>query len=66
MAYSTVSKKSGKTYYLHSKPVTLRGGHIQTIYYFAGSAGGNAMNTLPSGYQIVENQHTGLPLLKKT
>ena len=27
---------------------------------------GNAMNTLPSGYQIVENQRTGLPLLKKT
>jgi len=46
--------------------VTLRGGHNQTIYYFAGSAGRNAMNTLPSGYRIVENQRTGLPLLKKT
>ena len=26
MAYSTVSKKSGETYYLHSKQVTLKGG----------------------------------------
>ena len=30
MAYSTVSKKSGKVYHLHSKDVTLRGGHKQT------------------------------------
>ena len=65
MAYSTVSKKSGKTYYLHSRQVTLRGGHKQIIYWFAGSAGGNAVNSLPNGYHIVENQRTGLPLLKK-
>ncbi len=66
MAYTTVSKKSGKTYHLHSKQVTLRGGHKQTIYYFAGSAGSNAMDNLPSGYQVVENPRTGLPLLKKS
>ena len=65
MAYSTVSKKSGKVYHLHSKDVTLRGGHKQTIYYFAGSAGINALDTLPSGYRIVENPRTGLPLLEK-
>jgi len=50
-----VSKKSGKTYYLHSKQVTLRGGHNQTIYYFAGSTGVDAVDALPSGYRIVEN-----------
>ena len=66
MAYSTISKKSGKTYYLHSKQVTLQGGRKQIIYWFAGSVGGNAVNTLPNGYQIVESQRTGLPLLKKT
>ena len=65
MAYSTISKKSGKSYYLHSKEVTLRGGHKQTIYYFAGSAGINALDDLPGGYRIVENPQTGLPLLKK-
>lgn len=65
MAYSTISKKSGKTYFLHSKVVTLKGGQKQTIYYFAGKAGGNSINALPSGYRVVENARTGLPLLKK-
>ena len=66
MAYSTKSKKSGKTYYLHSKNVTLKGGQKQMIYYFAGSAAKNAMDALPTGYRVVENDRTGLPLLKKT
>ena len=65
MAYSTISKKSKKTYYLHSKVVTLKGGQKQTIYYFAGAAGENAINDLPSAYMVVENERTGLPLLKK-
>ena len=65
MAYSTISKKSKKTYYLHSKVVTLKGGQRQTIYYFAGKAAANAINSLPSGYRVVENTRTGLPLLKK-
>ena len=65
MAYSTVSKKSGKTYYLHSKDVTLKGGQKQRIYYFGGTAGANAIDALPGGYIVVENARTGLPLLKK-
>ena len=66
MAYSTVSKKSKKTYYLHSKLVTLKGGQKQTIYYFAGAASAGAINALPAGYIVVENERTGLPLLKKS
>ncbi|MBM4404951.1 MAG: hypothetical protein FJ039_02035 [Chloroflexi bacterium] len=66
MPFSTVSKKSGKTYYLHSKNVTLKGGQKQTIYYFAGKAGPNALPSLPTGYKVVENDRTGLPLLKKS
>ena len=65
MAYSTISKKSKKTYYLHSKVVTLKGGQKQTIFYFGGTAGPNAINDLPAGYMVVENDRTGLPLLKK-
>ncbi len=65
MAYSTKSKKSGKTYYLHSKNVVLKGGHKQTIYYFASKAGANAINALPTLYMVVENDRTGLPILKK-
>ena len=33
MAYSHTNSK-GKTYYLHTKDVELRGGRNQTIYYF--------------------------------
>ncbi len=65
MAYSVESKKSGKTYHLHSKIVTLAGGRKQRIYYFAGIAGENAIDELPDGYQVTENKRTGLPMLKK-
>lgn len=65
MAYSVKSKKSGKTYYLHSKEVTLKGNRKQKIYYFAGKIGKNAINALPSGYEVMENKRTGLPMLRK-
>lgn len=65
MAYSVQSKKSGKTYYLHSRDVTLRGGRQQTIYYFAQDVRPGAMDSVPSGYTVMENSRTGLPMLKK-
>jgi YHS domain-containing protein len=65
MAYSVKSKKSGKTYYLHSKEVTLKGGRKQRIYYFAGEIKKEALNDLPDGYKVIENARTGLPMLKK-
>ena len=65
MAYSVKSKKSGKTYYLHSKNVKLKGDRTQTIYYFAGEAKDNALDELPEGYKVIENERTGLPMLKK-
>ena len=34
MAYSVKSKKSGKTYFLHTKEVTLAGNRKQQIFYF--------------------------------
>jgi len=34
MAYKHTNSK-GVTYYLNSKKVTLRGGKVQTIYYFS-------------------------------
>ena len=60
MAYSVVSKKTGKTYYLHSKEVTLKGGRQQVIYYFAGEVKDGALDALPSGYIVIENERTGL------
>jgi YHS domain-containing protein len=65
MAFSTVSKKNGKTYHLHSRQQTLRGGQTVTLYYFASEAGAGAMDNLPDGYEVTENDRTGLPLLKK-
>ena len=65
MAYSAKSKKSGKTYYLHSKEVKLAGNHLQRIYYFAGDIRDNAIDKLPTGYEIIENKRTGLPMLRK-
>lgn len=65
MAYSVKSKKSGKTYYLHSKDVTLKGGRKQKIYYFGGEAKSNALDALPAGYEVTENKKTGLPMLRK-
>lgn len=65
MAYSTVSKKTGETYYLHSRTVTLRGGRQQTIYFFARDVRDGALDDLPSGYEVMENSRTGLPMLKK-
>ncbi len=65
MAYSVQSKKSGETYYLHSKDVTLRGGRQQTIYYFARTEKEGAIDDLPAGYAVMENSRTGLPMLKK-
>lgn len=66
MPYSVKSKKSGRTYFLHSRRVTLRGSKKQmTIYYFAGTASSGAMTELPVGYRVIESIRTGLPILKK-
>lgn len=66
MAYSVKSKKTGETYFLHKKDVTLRGGRRQTIYYFARKEKADAIDDLPDGYEVMENKRTGLPMLKKS
>lgn len=65
MAYKHTNKK-GTDYYLHSRQVTLRGsGKLQTIYFFARQPQSGALDEVPAGYMIVENDRTGLPILKK-
>lgn len=54
MGYSQVNKKNGKTYYLHKK------GHL---FFF--SADPKDSIDIPSGYKVIENKKTGLPMLKK-
>lgn len=65
MAFSTQSKKSGKTYYLHHRKVTLRGGREQTIYFFAQDVRDGSLDSVPAGYEVMENSRTGLPMLRK-
>jgi hypothetical protein len=64
MAYSHTNSR-GQTYYLHSKDVQLRGsGRKQTIYYFAKEVKAEAMDSIPAGKTVVENERTGLLFLK--
>lgn len=54
MGFSFKNSK-GKTYYLHQNG---------KLYYFSSQIKENHVD-LPSGVAIVENQKTGLPMLKK-
>lgn len=65
MAYQHTNLK-GVSYYLHSKDVNLRSGRMQTIYYFAKDVRAGAIDSLPTGFRVVENTRTGLPVLKKS
>jgi hypothetical protein len=65
MAYQHRNKK-GQTYFLHGKEVTLQNGRKQQIFYFSkAEKEGEALNAVPAGYKIEENERTGLPFLKK-
>jgi hypothetical protein len=65
MAYSHTNSK-GVTYYLHSKEVTLRGGKLQRIYYFAKDVRPNeAVDELPADRMVQENPRNGFLTLKK-
>jgi hypothetical protein len=64
MAYSQTNSK-GQTYILHGKMVTLRGGRQQQIYYFAREEKPEALDAVPDGYEVVENEKTGLLMLRK-
>ena len=65
MAYTVVSKKSGKTYHLHARKQKLKGGQEVTLYYFGGEAKEGAIDSLPAGMEVMENERTGLPMLRK-
>ncbi len=65
MAYSQANTR-GQEYFLHSRKVTLKGGRVQTIFYFARKVDPTcAIDAVPDGYMVSENQRTGLLLLKK-
>jgi hypothetical protein len=63
MGYNHTNSK-GVTYYLNSKDVTLRGGKLQTIYYFSKDERPEACD-LPSGKVVTENPRNGFLTVKK-
>ena len=64
MSYSQQNSK-GQQYFLHMKDVTLKGGRLQRIYFFARDVRDGACDAIPTGYISVENPRTGLLVLKK-
>lgn len=65
MAYSHTNSRD-QQYYLHMKDVTLKGGRLQRIYFFARDVREGAVDAMPDGYMAVENPRTGLPVLKRS
>lgn len=62
MAYEVKSKKSGQTYFLHSR--ASNNGKTK-VFFFAREVKDGALDALPDGYEVSENERTGLPVLKK-
>jgi hypothetical protein len=57
--------KKGQTYYLHKKMVTLKNGITRPIFFFARDIRDGSVMELPEGYEIVETERTGMPVLRK-
>jgi hypothetical protein len=64
MAFQFTNSK-GVTYYLHYRDVTLRGGREQRIYFFAREVRDSSLDAVPDGYEVVETERTGMPVLRK-
>lgn len=53
-------------YLLHKRDVKLKGGKVQTIYFFAKKKPKSGKPCdMPDGYLVGVNKRTGLPYLKK-
>ena len=63
MAYGFTNSK-GVTYYLHGKAIQTKNGKERKLFFFAKEVKDGALDTVPSGYTVVEMK-TGLPALKK-
>jgi len=64
MAYEFTNSK-GVKYYLHFKDVNLKGGRVQRIYFFARDVRPGSLDAVPDGYEVMETERTGMPILRK-
>ncbi len=65
MAYSYKNSRD-HTYYLHSRKAGRGGTSNRDLYYFAKEPRENALDKLPEGYEVMESERTGLPILRKS
>ncbi|HET6243715.1 MAG: hypothetical protein H0V01_08335 [Bacteroidetes bacterium] len=65
MAYSHKNSR-GQTYYLHSRKAGRGGTSNRDLFFFAKEPRESALDKLPEGYEVIESERTGLPILKKT
>ena len=64
MAFQHTNSK-GVTYYLNSKAVTLRGGKVQTIYYFSKDERKETATDKPDDRTVQENPRNGFLTLAR-
>lgn len=64
MAFSVKCGQPEKVYYLHQRREQFKSGHQLNLYFFADAPGEEAIEVMPSGYEVFENAKTGLPFLK--
>jgi len=64
MGYKHTNSK-GKTYYLNSKVVTLRGGKQQTIYYFSQDERAETASDLPADMEVFESQRNAFLVVRR-
>ncbi|MBA3900787.1 MAG: hypothetical protein H0X62_11360 [Bacteroidetes bacterium] len=64
MAYSYKNSR-GQTYYLHSRKAGRGGSSNRDLFYFGKEQKENAIDKLPEGYEVIESERTGLPILRK-
>ncbi len=64
MAYEFTNSK-GVKYFLHFKDVNLKGGREQRIYFFARDVRPGSLDEIPAGFEVMETERTGMPVLKK-
>lgn len=63
MAYSFTNSK-GVTYYLHTKRQQAASGKERVLFFFSKEIKEGVLETVPTGYTVIEMK-TGLPVLKK-
>lgn len=60
------TNSKGVTYFLNAKDVTLRGGKVQTIYFFSkDDRTGSTGTSLPADREVGENPRNGFLTLRK-